>query len=121
MWQEDQENIKGIITEYFEELFQSTMLAGDLSERERINRVTEEQNAHLMLPVTCEEVKDAVFSMYPEKAPGCDGLNPYFYQAYWSIVGEDVVNFCKRFFVSGELPLGVNRTLVCLIPKIKQP
>lgn len=75
----------------------------------------------LILPVTSEEVKKAVFSMYPEKAPGYDGLNPCFYQAYWSIVGEDVVEFYRRFLDKGELPEGVNRTVVCLIPKITQP
>lgn len=75
----------------------------------------------MMSPVTGEEVKRAVLSMYPDKAPGCDGLNPCFYQVYWSIVGNDVVDFCRRFLASGELPLGINRTMVCLIPKIKQP
>lgn len=92
-----------------------------MSEREKINQVTEEQNLKLMLPVTSDEVKRAVFSMYPEKAPGYDGLNPCFYQAYWTIVGADVVEFCRSFLEKGELPEGVNRTVVCLIPKITQP
>ncbi|XP_074377752.1 uncharacterized protein LOC141719274 [Apium graveolens] len=56
-----------------------------------------------------------------EKAPGLDGLNPAFFQMYWSIVGGDVIEFCRKFFDTGELPRGVNSTLVCLIPKVKHP
>lgn len=74
-----------------------------------------------MMPVTYEEVQKAVFSMYPKKSPGYDGLNPGFYQSYWSIVGMDVVSFCHEFFSTGDLPARVNRTLVCLVPKKKQP
>lgn len=66
-------------------------------------------------------MKRAVDSMHPEKSPGCDGLNPGFYQVYWSIVGQDVVKFCQTFFITGEVPAGINDTVVCLIPKIKMP
>lgn len=59
--------------------------------------------------------------MHPEKSPRIDGLNPTFFQAYWNIVGNDVIIFCQKFFDAGELPEEINRTLVCLIPKIKQP
>lgn len=59
--------------------------------------------------------------MHPDKSPGPDGLNPAFFQTYWSIVGADVVQFCKSFFCSGVLPGGINRTLVCLFSKVKYP
>ncbi|XP_074347583.1 uncharacterized protein LOC141686447 [Apium graveolens] len=104
VWKENREDIRAIITEYFEELFQATTLAGGLSEREVINRVTEEQKHKLLIPVTHEKVKEAGF-----------------YQAYWSIVGNDVVKFCQSFFLTGELSDGINRTMVCLIPKTKHP
>lgn len=55
---------------------------------------------NIMLPVTAEEVKLAVFVMYPEKSPGVDGLNPMFFQTYWSIVAYDVVRFCHNFVVT---------------------
>lgn len=59
--------------------------------------------------------------MHPEKAPGYDGLNPAFYQAFWSVIEKDVVRFCQDFFDTGELASEFNRTMVCLIPKVKQP
>lgn len=75
----------------------------------------------LTRPVADEEVEAAVFAMHSDKSPGIDGFNPGFYQAYWEIVGQDVIKFCREFFQNGELPSGLNRTLVCLIPKVKHP
>lgn len=102
-------------------LFKASLVSDYLSTREKISEVIEEQNNYLSTSITNEEVKNAIDSMYPEKSPGCDGLNQGFYQAYWSVVGKDVVDFCQHFFSTGELPTGVNLTLVCLIPKVKQP
>lgn len=53
------------------------------------------------MDITFEEIKEAVFSMHPEKAPGPDGFNPMFFQTYWSIVANDVVQVCREFFDSG--------------------
>ncbi|KAL8133146.1 hypothetical protein AgCh_008559 [Apium graveolens] len=94
---------------------------GSLSENEKVNRVTEEQNMQLVAPISAEEIKVVAFSMHAEKAPGYDGLNPGFYQSYWSVVEKDVVLFCQKFFDTGELQMKVNRTVVCLIPKVKKP
>lgn len=92
-----------------------------LSEREKVRQITEEQNQHFIAPVTSEEVRNAAFSMHPDKSPSHDGLNPGFFQAYWGIVGADVVRFGQVFFSTGEMPRGMNRTPVCLVPKVKQP
>ncbi|XP_019168364.1 PREDICTED: uncharacterized protein LOC109164064 [Ipomoea nil] len=40
------------------------------------SRVTQAQNDTLLSPFTCEEVKDALFAMFPDKSPGPDGMNP---------------------------------------------
>lgn len=92
------------------------MLNGGLSSRETVNQLTEAENEELISEVTSVEVKEVVFSMHPKKSPGPDGLNPTFFQAVWSV---DVVKLCQRFMSTGELPVGANRTMVCLIPKVK--
>lgn len=74
-----------------------------------------------MREVTGEEVREAVFEMHPDKPCGPDGLNPAFYQVFWSIVEHDVMHFCRRFMQTGELLCGVNEASVCLIPKVKEP
>ncbi|KAL8122999.1 hypothetical protein AgCh_011101 [Apium graveolens] len=64
-----------------------------LSEREVVKKISDEQDKELVMPVTREEVKNAAFSMHPDKSPGIDG----------------------------ELPQAANKIVVCLIPKIKNP
>lgn len=118
-WQESDAAIQGVITDYFSELFKAGEVGEGLLEREKVCLVSEGQNIELMMPVVAEEM--AVFAMYPEKSPGMDGLNPAFFQTYWNIVGENVVRFCQKFMETGELPRGINRTLICLIPKVKCP
>lgn len=120
-WIENEEGIQQEITRYFEELFSTTAGEESMSGRVKIQRITEDQEHSLMLPVISEEVKAAVFAMNADKAPGMDGLNPAFFKSYWDIVGMDVVSFCQKFFETGELPENVNKTLVCLIPKVKHP
>lgn len=50
-----------------------------------------EDNRMLMSPFSLEEVKCAVFTMNPNKAPGPDGFTPLFFQDCWYFVGRDVL------------------------------
>lgn len=59
--------------------------------------------------------------MHPEKSPGLDGLNPRFFQAFWDILGNNVVRICDEFIRSGKLPNGMNQTQIVLIPKKARP
>ncbi|CAH9118021.1 unnamed protein product [Cuscuta europaea] len=42
--------------------------------------------------------------MFPDKSTGPDGMNPCFFQHFWSIVGPDVVCFCSGLFNEGRVP-----------------
>jgi len=44
-----------------------------------------------------QEIFEALLSISATKAPGPDGFTSLFYQTYWSIVKEVVLN-CLRFF-----------------------
>lgn len=122
VWKEDSADVQMVITEDFTTLFKSSVMDGRLADGDTLLTVSENQNQALLMPVTNIEVKEAVFAMHPDKSPSSDGLNPAaFFQTYWPIMGADVVRFCKDFFYSGELPKEINRTLVCLIPKVKIP
>lgn len=79
--------------------------------------VTEEQNTALLLPFSELDVKDALDSMHPNKAAGMDGLNPAFFQKFWSIVGKDVSEECLRIINSGSIPPQLNQIAIVLIPK----
>ncbi|XP_062014154.1 uncharacterized protein LOC133730612 [Rosa rugosa] len=54
--------------------------------------VTEEMNTSLCSQYTCEEVKEALFQMYPTKSPGPDGMPPLFFQHYWESIRDDITD-----------------------------
>lgn len=69
-------------------------------------------------PLVLEEITNAVFSFKPFKAPGPECVHLFFYQRYWNIVGDSIIKFCHNVFDSQSLPIGINNTYLCLIPKI---
>lgn len=80
------------VMRYYQNIFTTSAVGGDVIRRVQ-SRITDEMNARLLRPVEMEEVKSAVFSMMPDKAPGPDGMNPSFYQNFWSVVGRDLIDF----------------------------
>lgn len=62
-------------------------------------------------------ITQGIHSFHPFKAPGLDGLHPYFYQEYWPEISQSVVTFCKQVFSQGRIPDKINTTYLCLIPK----
>ena len=59
--------------------------------------------------------------MGANKAPGPDGFTAGFFQTHWEVVGPAVTNAVLSFLNGGEMPTGVNQTIIVLIPKIKNP
>lgn len=45
--------------------------------------ISNSMNLRLIRPVDDFEVKKALFSMHPDKAPGPDGMTPKFFQKCW--------------------------------------
>ncbi|XP_019173808.1 PREDICTED: uncharacterized protein LOC109169381 [Ipomoea nil] len=92
-WMEG-EDMKDIILDYFDGIFKSSNPAS---------------------------VKDAFFAMFPDKAPGPDGINPGFYQHFWDVVGEHISEFIIKCLNTRSFPAGLNDTNVVLIPKKNTP
>jgi len=86
-----------------------------------VPRVTAEMNESLCKPYTKEEVKVALKQMHPHKAPGPDGLNPYFYQKFWDMVRKDVIAAVLAILNGHAIPPKLNHTWVTLIPKKPKP
>ncbi|KAH9779367.1 reverse transcriptase domain-containing protein [Citrus sinensis] len=84
-------------------------------------RISAEQNTSLLEPFNPADVRAAIFSMHPDKSPGPDGMNPTFFQKFWSIIGDDVSAACLKFIQQCMFPAEVNETLVILIPKKSNP
>lgn len=71
--------------------------------------------------MTDEEIRNAVFHMHPDKAPGLDGMSPTFFQKNWNVVGKEVILMVRDFFRTGVLLDNINATNIVLIPKKKNP
>ncbi|XP_021985789.1 uncharacterized protein LOC110881983 [Helianthus annuus] len=67
--------------------------------------------------VTREEIKQAMFSISENKAPGPDGYTSAFFKHAWDIVGEEVTNAVLDFFDNGQLLKQINHAILSLIPK----
>ena len=68
-------------------------------------------------PISEAEIRNVLFSMPSNKAPGPDGFPAEFYRASWPIIKDDFVTAVQSFFMYGLLPRGVNATILTLIPK----
>lgn len=67
------------------------------------------------------DVRIALFSMKPWKAPGVDGIQVGFYQRHWEVVGKDFCLEILSFLEGGVLDSRMNKTMICLIPKVEAP
>ncbi|KAH9768702.1 reverse transcriptase domain-containing protein [Citrus sinensis] len=110
-----------LITEYFQNLFSSSGCICEPVLSCIEPSISALHNQLLLEPFTTIDVKDALFSMHPDKSPGPDGMNPAFYQKYWHIVEHDVMDACLNYITNRALPTGLNDTLIVLIPKKTQP
>ena len=59
--------------------------------------------------------------MHPSISPGLDGMSPFFFQMYWNIVGDDVIEVVLSILSSGHMLHKMNYTHIVLIPKINGP
>jgi hypothetical protein len=64
------------------------------------------------------EVKEALFQMFPTKAPGPDGFPAHFFQRHWDLCGEEVTSVVLRILKGEDNPDVINDTLIVLIPKV---
>nr|CAD1831403.1 unnamed protein product [Ananas comosus var. bracteatus] len=73
----------------------------------------------LHLPFTLDEVKRMIFSSTPEKAPGPDGLPMFFYQRFWNLIKDDILDVFNYFYNGAANLQVINTGWVCLLPKRK--
>lgn len=71
----------------------------------------------LMRPISIEEVREAVFDINPNKCPGPDGMNGFFFQQFWETMSANIMKMVEEFFRTGKLEEDINKTSICLVPK----
>lgn len=104
VWQDEEKDIVHTVTSFYEKLFCSQGLREFFDVLNYIpSKVLTPMNEYLLAPYSHEEVRNAVFSMKPHKAPGPDRLHAFFFHRYWDTLTSDVVSFVNDF-LCGVLP-----------------
>ncbi|KAK4388550.1 hypothetical protein Sango_2461600 [Sesamum angolense] len=80
-------------------------------------KLSSELALELCRVVTPEEVKQAIFHISDNKAPGPDGYSACFFKRAWHIVGDQVCTAVLDFFRSGRLLRQLNHSIIALVPK----
>ena len=77
-------------------------------------------NRQLTKEFTAQEVELALKQMVPLKSPELDGMPLFFYQSYWSLVGNDITEAILIYLNSGTLLSALCHSFITLIPKVKK-
>lgn len=80
-------------------------------------RCSPSQAEGLLCEVKEAKIREILFAMPSNKAPGPDGYPAEFYKTAWSTVGHDLVLVIQEFFRNGRLLKDLNTTIIALIPK----
>ncbi|XP_027178008.1 uncharacterized protein LOC113777167 [Coffea eugenioides] len=99
-WCDTGQHIKDSATDFFARLFTSdSAFRGSFPALPfEVPQVDSACNDNLKAALTVEEVREAVFAMEVNSAPGPDGFGVGFYQICWKIVQDDLVEAVQDFF-----------------------
>lgn len=115
---EDPEELKRMVNGFYKNLYTSEGTADMEQVLSKVPvEVTPQMNAMLLAPYTSDEVKTALFQMFPTKDPVPDGYAAHLYQRRWDICGDEVTIAVLRIIRGYEGADCVNNTVLVLIPK----
>ncbi|CAM8918528.1 unnamed protein product [Rhodiola kirilowii] len=119
----EKDDLENVAASYFRDIFTSTVNMPDADMLELIqlipSKISDVHNRMLMNPFSENEIRRALFQLYPYKAPGLDGFPAGFFQKFWTTIREDFITSCLSILHDGCIPEGINDTLIVLIPKHK--
>lgn len=120
-----EENQIGIqISKYYSDIYTTTSDASNNLETWRkvtyaiSPSITEETNRSLERIPDVAEIRTALFSIHPDKAPGPDGFSASFFHSNWEMISQAFVAEVQKFFRTGVMEPATNVTYVRLIPKV---
>ncbi|KAH0769665.1 hypothetical protein KY290_013646 [Solanum tuberosum] len=121
-WLEGNDNITEGAVRYYQKLFTHDLTNTYFGPINLLRRcITDEDNDKLISPPTMLQLKESVFSIYPDSSPGPDGLSGHFYQSTWNIIVADLHTTVSAFFSCDILPKFYTHTCLVLIPKVDHP
>jgi len=90
----DFEALKEATTKHFHSLFTHQSKANPKNEVDLIEHIptmiTNEENSKLTRPIEEDEIKNVIWSLEPNNAPGLDGFSISFYRYFWELIKFDM-------------------------------
>lgn len=83
-----------------------------------MKRLNDSQLSLLLEPFSQNEVKEAMFSVKPNKFRGPNGIPPVALQKLWHIVGDEIGQATRNFLEGGYMLKETNKIFIVLIPKV---
>ncbi|XP_026444502.1 uncharacterized protein LOC113344808 [Papaver somniferum] len=113
-----QDEIKDYIVDHYRAKFNGGAVNIDPSlfdyEHESISAV---ESVFMDAIPSLEEVKEAVFDLGADSAPGPDGFTCSFFRICWNIISIDLFNAIANCWAMKKIPNGINSSFIVLIPK----
>jgi hypothetical protein len=78
--------------------------------------MTSEENECIEARFTKDEIKRVVFESYLGGAPGPDGISFMFYQYFWEMIKDDLIEIFDDFHRGGLDIYRLNFALITIIP-----
>ena len=82
--------------------------------------MTQEDNELLTSEFTESEVKNSIFQMEHNKAPGPDGFPAEFYQVFFEVIKDDLMALFTDFHNEDLNLFSLNFGIITLIPKVQE-
>ncbi|GAA0162662.1 hypothetical protein LIER_18702 [Lithospermum erythrorhizon] len=114
------EEVSILLVDFYKELFGSSKEVHPIDEDVVTNGyiLSTTDGISLVAPVLDIEIREALFDIGNEKAPGPDGFSSAFFISRWDLVGGDVCRAVREFFITGVLLKNWNHTILALLPKV---
>ena len=119
-WHSNTDTIHSEVSQYFQKLQgteHSNLQMIDINTMRHGPQLDSVDSQFLIQDVSEDEIKEALFRMDDNKAPGVDGFNALFFKRTWDIIKQDLIYAIQEFFNNNILFHPFNCTSLTLIPK----
>lgn len=120
-WIEDDYTLRAMVRSFYLRLYTSEQVSNCRPTRWSFPVLSDSDQNWLNRSVSALEIKEAIFHMPADKAPGPDGYTSAFFQKFWPLVEQPLTGFLLEIFRTGLLPEGLNESVIYLLPKCTAP
>ncbi|GKD11164.1 hypothetical protein Tco_1190849, partial [Tanacetum coccineum] len=97
---------------HFEDFLGTSFLVDPINADIFTNTLSMTEAEYMVRDVSQDEIKNALFDIDGDKAPGPDGFSSEFFKKAYDVIGKDFSSAVKEFFRSGTLLREINSTLI---------